>query len=370
MKKWLSLLLATLLVFLQACRTSSFEPAVETEEHYPDEELVSEASVMSMMSTPAWVPTWQPPQLDTPTKLLTQNKSYMIKGATNGLVFEDTQLTYTGNWGAWMTYDGEPHTRTRIEDFRLICAYNPADRNTWAKWGFRDYEMEGLYRRVWVSGVYWEHGQYTCPRGSISWVDCFYNDCGAQGIQVRHNLNRADPEWSRPRLLRMTGVTTLECGQVRGAGRAGFSVSVKDMGPETDVVMTNIAVRTVEQRNVRTSGSLVYHSFGGICVEYCRNLTISDSWVELLQPDRPAIQLYDFSRKQPTKTGPENIDLTRTHVANGAHIAVRKGDGKRINIQNCTGTGRILVYNWNGSDWKLNQTESRPIASGYYFETP
>lgn len=367
MNKLLSLLLAFLFV---ACRTFEPQAPEETEQFYPDEELVSDPALMSMMSTPAWVPSWHPPVLEPPSKIIAQNKSYMIKGATNGLVFEDTQFTYTGNWGAWMTYDGEPHTRSRIEDFRLICAYNPADKATWAKWGFRDYEMEGLYRRVWVSGVYWEHGQYTCPRGSITWKDCFYEDCGAQGIQIRHNQNRADPEWTRPRLLTMTDLTTLECGQVRGAGRAGFSVSVKDMGPETDVTMSHIAVRTIKQRNVRKSGSLIYHSFGGICVEYCRNLTISDSWVELLQPDRPAIQLYDFSRKQPTKTGPENIDVTRTHVANGAHIAVRKGDGKRINIQNCTGTGKILVYNWSGTDWKLSQADSRPITAGFQYDTP
>jgi hypothetical protein len=57
------------------------------------------------------------------------------------------------------------------------------------------------------------------------------------------------------------------------------------------------------------------------------------------------VQLYDFARKDPARTGPEEIEHLDYVYGSGNGIAVRIDATTRgINIQRCEGSGTISVY--------------------------
>jgi hypothetical protein len=306
--------------------------------------------------------TFKPPRLHKP--LAPSGAIQLPNTPTHGNVIEKVHVTYQGYWAAVIDHN-KPSTRDVMRDVRIECLppRTPTDTNTMSKWGVRRYKVSGIRERLHVSGVWKEHAAYESPGDAgLTYQDCFFEDCGAQGLQARHTGNRADPSWNMPRAIMLRRVACSECGQARGVGRAGFSVSIKDMGPLTDVTFEDLRVRTIKQSAVKVSGNKVYDSFGAVCVEYCRSLHWHGGYVEMRNPDRSPVQLFDFGRNEARRTGPDFIELRRVHIANGGNIAVRKC-GSRIDIRNCTGDGRVLVYDWNGSAWKL--AESHPIAGGY-----
>lgn len=341
---------------------------------YPDVELEAAPSMAiaaraaAAPRAPLWTPNWQLPELQSATQTLPWINTG--NAGTNGLRIVRTNVKYTGYWGAWVPVN-QPHARTVIRDVELVCV-NGSDNLTRSKWGFRPYLIDGIVERVIVRGAYWEHDWYSSVRGDLTFRNVWLEDAGAQGLQLRHSGNRGDPQWQNTRFIRLEDVTAVECGQPRGAGRAGFALSVKDMGPETTVVFQRVASRTVNQRAVRTSGSLVYNSFGAVCVEHCKRFEWTDGWVEHLDADRPDVQLFDYVRNQPQDTGPDQTYMRRVHVAMGGDIAVRIGDGSLIDIADCTGTGRIMVYRWNAntSKWQLDNSISTSIEAGFYWVKP
>ena len=382
LKSTLLLLLVYLSLFLVGCGTppetsSAEEPpgSVLEANHeepppfdFPVDELETEATdtpqsiARAMAATPAWLPVWEPPTLREPTKILGSFTS--PKAGANGLRLERARINYTGYWGAWVSFN-QPHTRTLIRDVEVNCI-NGSDTTTQSKWAFRPYKLGGLLERVVIRGPYWEHCLYSSTLGNLTISNCWFEDAGAQGIQLRHNGNRADPLWNAARQIVLRDVYVSECGQKRGIGRAGSSISIKDQGPLTDVVFDKVAVRTINQTAVKVQNGKTFDSFGGVCVEYCASFTWTDGWVQMRNPDRPAVQLFDFVRKEPERTGPWIIDIEGLHLDSGI-LAVRVGDGERIDIRDCTGNGWIQCYRWNGTDWKLDQSMTAPIGQGLFW---
>jgi hypothetical protein len=307
---------------------------------------------------------FKPPRL--PKNLNVINSNIVIpNGPQHSYTLENTHVKYQGYWAAVIDYN-HPHTRDVMRDMRIECLppSSPTDSNTMSKWGVRRYKITGIRERLWISGVWKEHCIYESPGdGNLVYRDLYLEDAGAQALQIRHTGNRNDPMWNVARKITIEDVRSAECGLERGAGRAGFSISVKDMGPLSDVVIRDLAVRTINQTAVKIYNNNVYDSFGAVCVEFCNSLDWRGGYVAMKNPDRTPVQLFDYSRKSARDTGPKHIKIRGVHMDLGNNISVRKC-GESIDIKQCTGSGNILVYNWNGSDWKLSPTESRPIVQG------
>lgn len=375
--------LSALLLALVACRGSKDQPSVASQYEaaqaldsepppdppYPHEELEAhepEAHVAraAAVTGPAWTPTWQRPEL---RPALTNASSFPLppQGA-HGTKIARVKLTYTGYWSPFISFN-QPHSRMSVEDLWVLCV-NGNTTLLQSKWDGRLYLWDGQFLRCIFEGAYWEHGLYSSTRGNLTLREVWFEDCGAQGLQLRHTGNRADPQWNSPRGIRLVDVHSVECGLERGAGRAGFSISIKDQGPLSDVWFERVAVRTVNQTAVKVYNGQTYDSFGGVCIEYCRTFTWIDGFVHMKKPDRPSIQLFDYSRQSPTKTGPDVIDIERLHLDGGA-LAVRVGDGSLIDISNCTGSGWINCYYWDPatSRWRLDPSMTRSIGQGFYY---
>jgi hypothetical protein len=214
-----------------------------------------------------------------------------------------------------------------------------------------------------------EHGGYDAVWGDALYEDVTAINCAAQGWQLRLSGNRGDQHWVDVKTVTFTRFTALECGQLRGAGRASFALTVKDLGPNADVLIDDALIRTIAQRNVAKNSSGVWcNSFGGICVEFCRSLVIRGGYVEMQAPSaREAVQLFDYANKAPDKTGPQAIDIDGLVIAQGGCVAIRLGDADTIDIRNCVslgGGGRIKLYA-RGADgvWRLSQ--SVPLEQGW-----
>jgi hypothetical protein len=168
----------------------------------------------------------------------------------------------------------------------------------------------------------------------------------AQLAQFRHTLNRADPKWHDERTVEFLRTHGKEVGRRKGIGRAGFAMSLKDAGPKSDFDIRDTFLETIEQTAVavRSDGTKA-DSFGAICVEYCRHLLLQNGYVNFKNPRGHAVQLYDFARKDPARTGPEEIEHLDYVYGSGNGIAVRIDATTRgINIQRCEGSGTISVY--------------------------
>lgn len=307
-------------------------------------------------------PTFNPPTIRPP---LVQNTGgiKLINAPTDGHKIERVSVTYRGYWAAVVDYN-HPSINDVMRDVTITCLPpSPLDdTNQQSKWGVRRYKVQGIRRRVHVRGVWKEHAFYESPYiGELVYADCFLEDCGAQAIQVRHTQNRADPLWHERRTIRLNKVRASECGQARGVGRAGFSISIKDMGPKSHVEFRDLRVRTINQDAVVVKNGQARDSFGGVCVEYCKSLVWEGGYVGMRNPDRQPIQLFDFGRGDNATAGPENITIHDLHLDYGGNLLVCKG-AKTVDIRNCTGDGRIQVMEWNGTKWVAVQYI--PIANG------
>lgn len=304
-----------------------------------------------------------PPKLRGPLTVVPQIQ--IPKGPTHGHAIRKTHVRYRGYWAAVIDHNA-PHTRDVMEDVRVECLppSAPGDNLTQSKWGVRRYKVAGIRRRLWVSGAWWEHAVYESPGdGELIYDDCLFEDCGAQGLQLRHNGNRGDAAWPLARLIKLRNVRVRECGQARGVGRAGFSVSVKDMGPQSDVVFEDVNVRTIEQSAVVVKNGKIFDSFGGVCVEHCRALTWRGGYVGMRNPDRQAVQIYDFGQKDGPTAGPKHVTIQGVHLDYGNNLAITRHHDT-VDIRRMKGDGRVLVFE-RTSPTKWTMVESVPLANGY-----
>jgi hypothetical protein len=306
-------------------------------------------------------PIFKPPTLRPELESFTSIK--LPNAPTDGHKIERTTVDYLGYWAAVIDYN-HPSINDLMRDVRIICRPpNPVDdTNQQSKWGVRRYKVQGIRRRLWVSGVWKEHAIYESPYiGDLVYADCYLEDCGAQAIQVRHTDNRADPLWNERRRIVLNKVRAAECGQARGVGRAGFSISIKDMGPKSSVEFRDLRVRTINQNAVVVKNNKQFDSFGGVCVEYCKSFGWQGGYVGMRNPDRQPVQLFDFGRGDNATAGPEHIVINGAHIDYGGNILVCKG-AKTVDIRRCKGDGRIQVMEWNGTKWVA--VEFIPIANG------
>lgn len=237
-------------------------------------------------------------------------------------------------------------------------------------WGIRRHRLLGpcLTSNVHVRNIGRGDGHAIYDElhaGRHEYLDLELVNCAANALQFRLKDNRSDPRWQDSREVLVEGLQAVECGQLRGAGRAGFALSIKDMGPNTSVVVRRALVRSVRQRRVakRSDGTFA-DSFGGVCVEYCASLEMSDCLVDYFNPYSDAVQLFDYSNKAAKCTGPAQFTLRRVEVARGRNINIREGDGLGPHrIEDCKGTGHIQVFTYTGGTWR--KTRSLPITGGY-----
>lgn len=252
-------------------------------------------------------------------------------------------------------------------DHQLIdCVFENA-----AYWNVRRHALRGLTRtvRVVVKGARREHGGYdSVHAGRAEYVDVTALDNSSQGWQIRLTNNRSDVHWVLPKSILFERFTGLENGKPQGAGRAGFTLSIKDLGPESDVEIVDPIIQTIRSRavKVKKDGTVVADSFGAACVEFCRSLVWRGGYVRMRNADRDDVQLYDYSNKGSTRTGPQDIDVQGLELAAGCTLSVRLGDGDRINISGCTGGGQIKLMEFVGGTWRKKASGGLlPIKGGF-----
>jgi hypothetical protein len=211
---------------------------------------------------------------------------------------------------------------------------------------------------------------FSACRGVIRAEKFSAKNIPANMIQHRLSGNRADPDWANFKSFEFIDVHGEEIGQARGAGRAAFALSFKDMGPNAMLELVRPFVRTVKQSRVekRSDGTWA-DSFGGILVEYCKAFTLYGDGVGaviLKNPGRPALQCFDYANKAKTKTGPEEITVYNYHFEAG-DVVIRLEDSLRsAKVLGCSGPGNIKLYRHNGTSWRLDHTT--PIKGGFVYK--
>lgn len=237
-------------------------------------------------------------------------------------------------------------------------------------WGIRRHRLFGpcLTQTVHVSNIGRGDGHAIYDElhaGKHTYEDLVLQNCAANALQTRLKDNRSDSHWADQRELVVDGLQSIECGQLRGAGRAGFAVSIKDSGPATSVLLRRMLVQSVKQRRVaKKSDGTFADSFGGVCVEFCARLELDSCIVDYFNPYSEAVQLFDFSNKAARNTGPASFLVRNVDVRRGRNINIRAGDGPGpYRIDGCKGTGKIQVFEYTGGTWR--KTKSLPITGGY-----
>lgn len=214
-----------------------------------------------------------------------------------------------------------------------------------------------------------EHAIYDeIASGVAVYRDCSGLNVPAQLLQIRLANNRADIKWKNERDIRILNLHGEEIGQERGAGRAAFALSVKDQGPNADVLVSGLFLRTVKQKDVaKKSDGTWADSFGGVCIEYCRSLVIDDAYIAYKNPKLDAIQLFNYADKSTTRTGPEDILITNTHIDLAGNISLRiDASLRKVRIAGCSGNGKIKIYKRDAAGiWRV--TQNVPISQGYSY---
>lgn len=348
------LLLALVALAFFACRTG---PAVDFDADPP--ELGPANSISAAGATPG-LRRYVSPDPSVTVNAKTGTDALYIKGSTTNKVVRDTKYVVDDGRAGVITDVGAQHNGFLVENVIV----RDADL-----WGFQFHGMQSVvFRKVLVRNSEREHGGYTRIWGTALFEDVTAINCAAQGWQVRLEGNRGDPHWADEKRITFTRFTALECGQLRGAGRAGFALSIKDSGPNSDVVIDDVLIRTIRQDDVYKNSSGVWcESFGGICVEFCRSVTITGGYVEMEAPSaREAVQLFDYANNAADNTGPQNIVVDGLTIAQGGCIAVRLGDADSITIKNCIslGGGKIKLFARDAKGvWRLSK--SVPLEAGW-----
>lgn len=173
--------------------------------------------------------------------------------------------------------------------------------------------------------------------------DLSFRNIPANALQLRHEFNRSDPLWKLAREIRVDGFHARECGQKRGAGRAGFALSVKDCGPNSTVSLSRIDIENVRQEDVRQSGKIHYDSFGAICVEHTKEVVLEECYVKHKKPDRSLVQYYDMANNTET-SGPKNVFQLDHVELHGGQVDIRMEQGlERVEVLPFEGTADIAI---------------------------
>lgn len=286
---------------------------------------------------------------------------------TNGYELRDTRLVIMDSGRAGLVTVNTDPTKKRwptMEDMSVTgCIIEAKPRDNKSKWGLRRYGLTGycytnsnIIRNLGLEHPIYDEVFGGTHRYSNLWLD----NSGANGLQLRvtEQPPKLSPHYLDARYIEITDVVVSECGQARGAGRAGFGISIKDMGPNTEVHMERVAVQTVKQRNVKSKPAdftgFVPDSFGAICVEYVGKLVIDNCYVSMLNPDRHAIQLFDFANKAPKLTAPKEVHIDGLELDNQV-VVLRCDDTEVVRITNTSGTGQIRLMRFDAAAkvWKF-----------------
>lgn len=249
--------------------------------------------------------------------------------------------------------------------FRDILLESGKGENETSDWLVRYYVDEGIVmERVRCVDVT-RPGQSTLLRdghavylgygtGLHFFKDLSFRNIPANALQLRHELNRKDPLWKLPRQIEIDGLHARECGQKRGAGRAGFAVSVKDAGPQSTVHMSRFDIENVRQSDVRQSGKIHYDSFGAICIEHCKEAVVENGYVRHKNPDKSLVQYYDMANKTDT-AGPKRIAQLDHVELHGGQVDIRMEMGlENVEILPFEGTADIAIRKRNSSgSWSV-----------------
>lgn len=302
-----------------------------------------------------------------------------LKGSTDGHRLSGLALTLLGSGRAGVIYDiGTLHPNDIVEDVSIDVVDAAAD--AYQNWGLRRYGLgrrpgavaapsSNRTSRVRVRGVVKEHGGYDEVVGDYTYEDVWFEDCGAQGLQIRLTQSppTASPYWLDPKHVRVERIVVLECGLARGGGRAGFGISVKSLGPNGSVEIVDGLVQTINQTAAKVYNGRTFDSFGALIVESCERAEVDGMTINMKNPDRDVVQFFDYANKAARGTGPREIlwgTKKQNTVKRHGAIAVREGDGDLIDIRPTLGSGVIKVYRY-GTDkvWRLAMT--LPASAGY-----
>ena len=214
-----------------------------------------------------------------------------------------------------------------------------------------------------------EHAIYDeIESGEAIYEGCSGKNIPAQLLQIRLAGNRNDPKWANQRRIVVNDIHGDEVGQLRGAGRAAFAVSIKDSGPNGEVVLNNPFLRTIQQTQVskRSDGTWA-DSFAAVCIEYCKSFTWTGGYVGYKNPKMVAVQLFDYANKSNKQTGPEEIVIDGVEFDRGNGITLRLDDTTRkVDIRNCTGNGIITVFKM-AADGIYRVWKQVPLSQGFTF---
>jgi hypothetical protein len=285
-----------------------------------------------------------------------------IKGSSIGSVLRDTLYVQRGGRDMLITYDGQEHIDSLIENCAFRCPYY----NVYTFWHQRRYAVTGVVRNSRYENVPKEHVIYEyVAGGDMLYSDLLLRNCAANGIQLRLTQQppSGSPYWNVDHTITFRKIVALECGQKRGAGRAAYVLSPKSPGPRADLVFDGIYIRTVNQRDVDGKG---HDSFGGICTELCRNVIGTGGYVEMRKPANPLIQFHDYGRKPGTpQMAPQGSIEWDGLEAYGGVLSLRIEHLNRVRITGGKGDARIslLKARPDGSDWF--EWKSIPLTTGY-----
>mgnify|MGYP000721070642 CR=1 FL=1 len=309
---------------------------------------------------------------------------FQVAGGTNDIRLAGEELFMQGGRAGTIT-DEPPALYDRFEKVDCLTRMGPSDQPL--NWKYSSLWVDRIHglkdsKFVRVRGVDLtppddptlsynkEHDKYLeHAEGELLLEDCSSLNMAAQALQIRLKYNAADYRWARPRHLIINRYNAQECGQKRGAGRAGFSISLKDYGPNGEIDAYDLFIRTVKQRQVsyKTINKQVvwYDSFGGLCVEFAKRVNLQRGYIEMKNPNRHGVQFFNDLSGLTNPTGCAPLDLTvhDYEFANGLHCAVRiERDTQKIDIRRCKGNGLLKVFRM-GADGVYRMT-SVPITQG------
>jgi hypothetical protein len=296
---------------------------------------------------------------------------------TDNLRHEGTTINLRGGRSGIIGDMNVPYKNWVIKDV-LINVQRGA--NSITKWGIRRHNLvDPRTERVRVvdftrpnnANLMMEHAIYDeVASGMAIYSLCSAANIPAQFIQIRLAGNRQDPKWKNERTILISDCTAEEIGQLRGAGRAAFAVSVKDSGPNATVSIDNLQLQTIRQSNVAKRSDGTYaDSFAAVCIEYCHSFHWEGGFINYKNPRTDAVQLFDFANKAEGQTGPENIHISNVTFGPANHIALRLDKTtKSVSISNCQGDGDIKIYK-QGADNIYRISSRTPISQGFSFST-
>lgn len=299
--------------------------------------------------------------------------------STGGKTLENVELVVRGGRAGIINDDVPGNGPITLRNLKIRMA---AGQIAHSEWGMRlyfgdDEEQDNVIEDVEVidesvpggPSFMDEHAFYSnYGRGNIRALRFTAKNIPAQGWQMRHTKNRADPDWASERIVELGKFQFVECGQLRGAGRAGFSLSLKDAGPRSILLVRGIEIECTQQRAVvKDSSGQWRDSFGAVCIEYAQHVEIDDLYIRHRNPDRPLVQAFDSGRTGKKQAAIKTLIVRRGEVI-GGDFAVRVGPGvQRIEIPPLRGNGKIPVWVWDDAKNAWTKKRSYPAADGFKY---